>query len=231
MLSPAKRRIILICSVGILIWLLFRYSIGDGLMLTVESVTRIPGTPILVTVFYEALCPDSKHFITKQLVPAYKAAPSVLEVVLVPYGKASTSISSDGSLNFDCQHGPLECQANMYHACTIEIITDPIKRLDMVTCMIKDNRLPKEALYRCARDYNLETANSIQKCYDTNHGSELLKMNGDATHALRPAVSFIPTITIDGAQGKQAAILKNLMGEVCKVASGDSLVKDICTND
>lgn len=40
-------------------------------------------------VFYEALCPDSKHFIMKQLVPAYEKAAPIMDIVLVPYGKAT----------------------------------------------------------------------------------------------------------------------------------------------
>lgn len=57
------------------------------------------------------------------------------------------------------------------------------------------------------------------------HGAELLKMHGELTHALRPAVSFIPTITLNGSQGRQASILKDLLQEVCKVDGGHP---DVC---
>lgn len=57
------------------------------------------------------------------------------------------------------------------------------------------------------------------------HGAELLKMHGEITHALKPSVSFIPTITLNGSQGRQASILKDLLEEVCKVAGGHP---DIC---
>lgn len=43
----------------------------------------------MVMVFYEALCPDSKHFILKQLQPTYDKAPSLIDFQLVPYGKAT----------------------------------------------------------------------------------------------------------------------------------------------
>lgn len=46
----------------------------------------------MVMVFYEALCPDSKHFILKQLQQAFYKAPTLVEFQLVPYGKASVSI-------------------------------------------------------------------------------------------------------------------------------------------
>ncbi|EDW02789.1 GH10843 [Drosophila grimshawi] len=118
-------------------------------------------------VFYEALCPDSKYFITKQLLPAYKNAAPIMEVQLVPYGK-------------------------------------------------------------CAKQHNFENIDLIQKCFDSNHGSELMKLNGDATSALRPQVTFIPTITLDGSQGRQASILKDLLGEICKVAAGMDQAEKIC---
>lgn len=130
-----------------------------------------------------------------------------------------TSTISDGSLTFDCQHGPIECEANIIHACVVEAVHDAKTRLDMVACMIRDNMIPKDAFYRCAKEHGVEIE-SIQKCYDSPHGAELLKLHGEATHALRPQITFIPTITLDGQQGRQASILKDLFGEVCKIASG-----------
>lgn len=130
-------------------------------------------------VFYEALCPDSKHFVLKQLQNAFYKAPSLIDFQFVPYGKASVSIAfnnriivrpeqtfikqqkmcmffhdvqttvdPDGTFKFECQHGPVECQANTYHACAIEAIQEPKKLLDMVVCMITDNILPKETMIR-----------------------------------------------------------------------------------
>lgn len=50
---------------------------------------RAAGEPVMVMVFYEALCPDSKHFILRQLVPTYGNAPQLIDFQLVPYGKAT----------------------------------------------------------------------------------------------------------------------------------------------
>lgn len=44
---------------------------------------------VLVSVYYEALCSDSRNFILKQLVPAYEKAPNLIELDLIPYGKAT----------------------------------------------------------------------------------------------------------------------------------------------
>lgn len=48
---------------------------------------------IKVTVLYEALCPYSQQFITKQLFPTYKKLSKYLDVELVPYGLAEVTIS------------------------------------------------------------------------------------------------------------------------------------------
>lgn len=49
---------------------------------------------ILVTVFYECLCPDSRSFFLNHLLPSYQKAPDLINIDLVPYGKALVRCSS-----------------------------------------------------------------------------------------------------------------------------------------
>lgn len=130
-----------------------------------------------------------------------------------------TTTNRDGSLSFDCQHGEVECNANIYHACTIEAVQDQRVLLNMIACMIRNNYRPREVMISCAKENRVDYE-AINKCYDSPHGAELLKLHGEATNALRPHVSFIPTITLDGSQGRQASILKDLLVEVCKIVGG-----------
>lgn len=120
--------------------------------------------------------------------------------------------------------------------------------MDFISCMISNNDEPKKAMQnvyklfnnfyiikliffdfiQCAKVYHLDWE-PIQKCFDSPHGAELLKLHGEATMSLRPLVSFIPTITLDGAQRRQAAILKNLKAEFCDVINERGSTKpDIC---
>ncbi|XP_039500963.1 gamma-interferon-inducible lysosomal thiol reductase isoform X2 [Drosophila santomea] len=146
---PALKRshIKLFVAVALVISLfiiLLRYSTLP--VLTDQLSKRVP-MKVIVTVYYEALCPDSKYFLAKQLLPTFKIAKSIMEVKLAPYGKAKTK-RYNSKITFECQHGPTECQANIYHACAAEIIKDPLLRLEVATCMITDNRLPQEAMYK-----------------------------------------------------------------------------------
>ena len=68
----------------------------------------------------------------------------------------------------------------------------------------------------------------IQQCFESKQGNELLKANGEQTHALRPKISFIPTVTLDNAQLNQADILRDLFTEVCKVMSGRGPKPNVC---
>lgn len=100
-----------------------------------------------------------------------------------------------------CQHGPIECQANIIHACTIDAIRDPSKRLDFLACMIENNINPVEIMNACAVRLNTSVeAESIKKCSETRRGKELLAKYGQMTRSLVPRVSFIPTITLDGVR-------------------------------
>lgn len=121
----------------------------------------------------------------------------------------------------------MECEANIYHACAIEAIQEPKVLLDLVSCMIKENYRPKETMISCAKTNRIDYE-PIQKCVDSPHGAELLKLHGEATHALRPAMTFVPTVTLDGYQGRQASILKDIFGEVCKVATGRGIAPEVC---
>lgn len=154
--------------------------------------------------------------------------PKYLDIEFFPYGKATTFINQDGSLRFDCQHGERECEGNIVHSCTIEAVHDTETKLNMIACMIRDNANPHEAFQRCSREYTIDVE-TIQKCYTSLHGRELLKIAGEATNALRPKVSFIPTVLLDGQQGRQASILKDLLEEICQILShGGGMVPKVC---
>ena len=57
----------------------------------------------------------------------------------------------------------------------------------------------------------------LDHCATGAEGTKLHYKAGVKTDALQPPVSFIPTIEIDGSQHKQGTILKDFIGEICRI--------------
>lgn len=168
---------------------------------------------VKVSVYYEALCPDSKYFFMKHLLPVTEKLSDFLDVHLVPYGKAHTK-EVDGQYSFRCQHGEEECYANKIHGCAVEIISNMTLGVQFTECMIIDNMNADDALERCGKLMNIEVK-PIKSCAVSDRGSLILKNHGEDTHKVNP--TFIPTITLNGSHNNQGAILKNFLLEVCKI--------------
>nr|CAD7258227.1 unnamed protein product [Timema shepardi] len=179
-----------------------------------QLITASPISPVQVTVFYEALCPDSRSFFIKQLIPTFERASRLVDIVLVPYGKAKTEVVEGGGYSFMCQHGPIECEANKIHACAVVKVRHEATRLKFIACMIADNLRPTDIGQSCAEQWNIAWE-PILECATGSEGSDLLKRHGDATDALNPKATFIPTILLDQSQEHQPAILKDLFKEIC----------------
>lgn len=170
--------------------------------------------PLRVEVYYEALCPDSRYFVMKQLSPAYEKLHQILNIAFIPYGKATTQ-EKDGKYTFECQHGQLECKANLVHACVTNVIKDEEKQLSVIHCMIDKNNQPMKAGQKCVEKYS-ENWENVESCVLSEKGTSIMKHMGDMTNSLNPPVSFIPTITIDGSQDDQKHILQDLHKVLCK---------------
>lgn len=220
--SCNRYRLIVLLLLILIMWQLLRLlpdkldtqlSEPDILKLEDDKFNRHKQDKVKVRVYYEALCPDSKHFFMKHLWPVTEKLSEFVDVTLVPYGKASTN-EEEGKYFFKCQHGEEECYANKIHACAIEAVGNMTMAVKITDCMISDNMDADGALERCAKLLKIE-ADPISNCANTPHGSALLKKHGDDTHILQP--TFIPTITVNGSRDNQAAILKNFLLEVCKL--------------
>jgi len=176
----------------------------------------MPAKQIRVDVYYEVLCPDSRYFVQHELWPSYQKLGDALDVRLWPYGKATTKKLSGGGFEFQCQHGEVECEGNIWHACTARYVKKQWNKLSMVECMIDDNYNAAAVAETCANANDVSLA-KIKTCATGEEGRQLHALAGEDTNLLDPKVSFIPTIKIDGSQGSQKAILKNFLKEVCRV--------------
>lgn len=203
-----------------IVWLVTSVDVNE-----VESKIDKIGTaanPVLVQVYYESMCPDSKYFIREQLVPTVRKIPEIINFELVPYGKASTFENGTG-IFFQCQHRERECVGNKIHACAIRYIEDNTKLLHYASCLFENLYDPESVAQDCAVA-NAVDWEPIQRCAGGVEGSELLKKYGEMTARLSPRVSFIPTVTLNGLQGVQGKILKDLVKEVCNAYQEDKPV-------
>ena len=123
---------------------------------------------------------------------------------------------SDVGFDFDCQHGPPECLGNMIHACAVKYVKDQNLINEYIGCMMDNNRQLEEAGQKCATKLGHIDWSVISKCSQSIEGGTLLASLGDDTHSLKPSVSFIPTIQMNGSQQQQNILLKDLTKAVCE---------------
>ncbi|XP_015184299.1 PREDICTED: gamma-interferon-inducible lysosomal thiol reductase-like [Polistes dominula] len=224
-LGNFRWKILLIISAFLLLWqssklwlMLAQDNVMEGESWGSKSMTMKQEDEkeiVHIGVYYETLCPDSRSFFIKHLLPTYMKLKENVKVKLVPYGKALTT-QNDHTYEFKCQHGPIECQGNMVHACAIDLIKDQSLLLNYLSCMIKNNIEPIKIMESCAQKMNVDV-NAISKCYSGAKGKELLAKYGELTSALRPQISFIPTISLNDSLKDQPKILRNLFQEVCSI--------------
>ncbi|XP_013191317.1 gamma-interferon-inducible lysosomal thiol reductase [Amyelois transitella] len=218
--SCNRYRIVVLVLVALILWQFFRLlpqKATDIIETDIEKLeddkyNKHKQDKVKVRVYYEALCPDSKHFFVRHLRPVTEKLSEFLEIALVPYGKATTR-EEKGHYIFQCQHGEEECYANKIHACVIEAV-NMTTGVQVTECMIFDNLDADAALDRCASQFKIDP-DPISDCATGERGAALLKKHGDDTHTINP--TFIPTITLNGSKDNQAAILKNFLLEVCKL--------------
>lgn len=78
-------RILVITFGAIILWILYssyNTHFHSGLA---------KGQKVNVTVFYEVLCPDSRHFILRQLQPTWEKVAEIMDINYRPFGKAHVS--------------------------------------------------------------------------------------------------------------------------------------------
>ncbi|XP_037088575.1 gamma-interferon-inducible lysosomal thiol reductase-like [Pollicipes pollicipes] len=174
-----------------------------------------PAPPLDVVVYYEALCPDSRHFVVEQLAPAWRrVGAAVLAPSFVPWGKA-TANATDAGPSVTCQHGPEECWGNRLHACVIYDTRTTDARLEAVTCLMADYETLNATAPGCVRAAGLDWE-TVSRCAVSDVSLEKELEFGRRTQALQPPLTSVPTITLDGSQDGQAAMLADLLFYVCE---------------
>lgn len=197
-----------------LLWLatlLFLYTI------TAQQPETKKAKKVNVTVFYEVLCPDSRHFILRQLFPTWQKVSDIMEVDYRPFGKATYKKRPGGGYKFSCQHGPTECLGNIVHNCVVKYIKEP---LPYIRCMMEDNYEPLDIGKKCAYQLDIDWE-PISKCAQGREGEELMAVVAQESLGVKHKLSFIPTVALDGDYSNQNNILKNFLPVLCNKYKGE----------
>lgn len=88
-MTPRYAKLLLLVIVALIIYKTFRHYGMSEKDLEIESNVS---EKVKISVYYEALCPDSKFFIKYQLLPVYEEFNEHIILDLVPYGKAQVNI-------------------------------------------------------------------------------------------------------------------------------------------
>ncbi|XP_039757374.1 uncharacterized protein LOC120631762 [Pararge aegeria] len=170
---------------------------------------------VLLTVYYESKCPDSKSFILKQLEPTMQHLQDQIKLIFVPFGK-SRSINY-GDEGFECQHGPTECLGNIVQDCSLHLLNgrSDKEKLAYVACEM-DTEAGSQGRYDCVENAKLSSA-EVEHCVYSGKGTVLQLASEYYTNLVTP--KFVPTVTLNGVfdQAFQDKAQEDLFGGLCSV--------------
>lgn len=183
--------------------------------------------PVKVVACVEALCPDCREFLSKQIVPTYQMlGSSVIDLEVVVFGNAQIIDESDESHSLDqpkkveCQHGVAECDANTYEQCAIHLYPYPERYLPFLTCLDetlphrynRDEPMDASLFAKCARFSALDFE-SIAACH--NDPEMAWKLNVEASKKTPDNHQYVPWIVINGLHGMDEE-KESFVDAVCK---------------
>ena len=182
----------------------------------VQSQPPPVAAPLNLTVYYEALCPDSRDFVVRQLEPLWRqvGAGDTLSLTFVPWGKAWEKADARGPY-ITCQHGPEECWGNRLHGCVLSQLAAGGPQLAAVSCLLRNYRQLRRAAPYCVRAAGLDWG-VVSRCASSDTSLEAALAFGRRTGELQPPLSFVPTMTVDGAQDGQRLMLIYLELFICE---------------
>lgn len=183
--------------------------------------------PLHILVLYESLCPDSVKFFRDQLEPSYDYIKNYVDIHLVPFGKSN---SINNGIEFQCQHGPPECEGNRMQSCVLnEFDNDQDKQVQFAICQMSGNADPIGK--HCGEIVGIQH-DSINYCINSRIGTNLQLEAEFITQAFEP--SFVPTIIYQGVfdqqlqDRSQSEFLSVVCGLLKQKGIQDHNLKQVC---
>lgn len=192
----------------ILLAIVLNFVISSGEVASQESATS--AQLVNFTLYMESLCPDCVDFFRDQLSPAFDAVGSIMNLFVVPYGKATQQQHGD-RWHFECQHGKKECYWNVIETCAIHFHPSSTVYFPFIKCIESSTALLPYIAPLCAMFQGLDYY-QIQSCAGSRLGNSLEHQMGLKTEALNPPLDVVPWVTLNGVHTDeiQAQALTNL---------------------
>jgi interferon, gamma-inducible protein 30 len=145
--------------------------------------------------------PDCKLFVQEQLTKTYELlGERVMDLQYVPFGNARINETTKQVI---CQHGPAECDANLYQECAIGVYPETQRHLPFMSCLdsvlpmgYHDEPFDTAVFETCANTTGL-SFHRIKACHDIPQVAWSL-----ITRAARATPSYhkyVPWVELDGA--------------------------------
>ncbi|CAH1153261.1 unnamed protein product [Phaedon cochleariae] len=173
---------------------------------------------VKVSLYYEALCPYSQEFIKDQLFPGYQVLGDVLDLDLVPYGKAKMS-NINGKWKLTCQHGPKECFGNKIQACVLDLNYTQAKSMNFIGCVMSTETPENKKIAKKCAEKNKLSWTDIKLCMNGEQVNEIMEKMGNKTNNLEPKMMYVPYILFNDIHDDDVEdeARENFLKTVCKM--------------
>ena len=180
-----------------------------------------------IELYYESQCPGCRETITSSFKEAFHAEGfgKMATVSWFPFGNAKET-NTESPYEFQCQHGPSECNYNLIEACILKKISCPMQQFELINCIESndEDRNPKpdryaQVLIGCSMLAGVEKSviESIHECAEGPEGNALMHDLAAKTAALDPPHKYVPWIVVNGKHDDkmQDEIMTSLLKYVC----------------
>lgn len=201
---------------------------GPHLVQSMFNLSEVTTTPaphndrVKVEVNLESLCPDSRRFVSRQLLPTFSEFRDIMQVDIIPFGHARTL----GQGKMICQHGARECEGNRRMACIISR-TNGDQNLIVPTlgCLFTIGNLPKTCVEQHLPGISFD---EIEKCKDSDESFKMMENYEKRTGR----IDYVPRIKINDnySEDVQEEAEHDLMRAVCNYYKGPNKPKN-CTEE
>lgn len=167
----------------------------------------------LVGAYVESLCPDSRRFFSRQLVPTNRELGRLFQVRIVPFGHARVL----GSNKMVCQHGQRECDGNRKMACVLARAKNQSEAIETLGCMFEALDEWKECVKK-----HMPMVKSVDEIDACSKNDESYKMMIEAEKETG-RVDYVPHLTLNGKHDDdiQSELEHSLKKLVCQQYRGE----------